>query len=69
MHYTREPRGFLFQILKFFSYFYGFGSSLKNFCYDKKIIKPKRVGAYVISVGNMTTGGVGKTPIVSEISK
>ena len=37
--------------------------------YDKKIIKPKRVNAYVISVGNMTTGGVGKTPVVSEIAK
>jgi len=42
---------------------------MKNFCYDKKIIKPKKVNAYVISVGNMTTGGVGKTPVVSEIAK
>ena len=37
--------------------------------YDKKIIKPKKVNAFVISVGNMTTGGVGKTPVVSEIAK
>jgi tetraacyldisaccharide 4'-kinase len=69
IHYTRNPEGILFDILKFGSYFYGFGSRLKNFLYDKKIIKPKRVNAYVISVGNMTTGGVGKTPVVSEIAK
>lgn len=69
LHYTREPKGILFGFLKFCSYFYGFGSRLKNFCYDKKILKPKKVNAYVISVGNMTTGGTGKTPVVSEIAK
>lgn len=69
IHYQREPQGVLFEILKFCSYFYGIGSRLKNFCYDKGLIKPKRVSAYVISVGNMTTGGVGKTPVVSEIAK
>lgn len=69
IHYQRDPQGVLFEILKFCSYFYGIGSRLKNFCYDKGLIKPKRVNAYVISVGNMTTGGVGKTPVVSEIAK
>ncbi len=69
IHYTKDPEGILFDILKFCSYFYGFGSRLKNFLYDNKLIKPKKVNAYVISVGNMTTGGVGKTPVVSEIAK
>ena len=69
IHYTRDPKGILFSILKFCSYFYGFGSRLKNYLYDKHILKPKRVNAYVISVGNMTTGGVGKTPVVTEIAK
>ena len=69
LHYTRDPEGILFDFLKFCSYFYAIGSRFKNFLYDKKIIKPKRVNAYVISVGNMTTGGVGKTPVVSEIAK
>lgn len=69
IHYTKEPEGILFDILKFCSYFYGFGSSLKNFLYDKKILRPKKINALVISVGNMTTGGVGKTPLVSEIAK
>ncbi len=69
LHYTKNPQGLLFDLLKFCSYFYGFGSRLKNFCYDKNLIKPKKVDAFVISVGNMTTGGVGKTPVVSEIAK
>lgn len=69
IHYTRDPQGVLFEILKFCSYFYGAGSRIKNFLYDKGILKPKRVAAYVISVGNMTTGGVGKTPVVAEIAK
>ncbi len=69
IHYQRDPQGILFEFLKFCSYFYGIGSRLKNFLYDKKFIKPNKVNAFVISVGNMTTGGVGKTPIVSEIAK
>ena len=69
MHYQRDSKGVLFDILKFCSYFYGFGSRMKNFLYDNKILKPKKVNAYVISVGNMTTGGGGKTPVVSEIAE
>ena len=69
LHYTREPKGVLFEILKFCSFFYGLGAHLKNFVYDKKILRPNKVDAFVISVGNMTTGGVGKTPVVSEIAK
>jgi len=69
IHYTRNPEGIIFDLLKFCSGFYGFGSRLKNFFYDKKLIKPKRVRALVISIGNMTTGGVGKTPVVMEFAK
>ena len=69
LHYNPYPHGILFDVLKFCSLFYGIGSGFKNFMYDKKILKPKKVDAYVISVGNMTTGGVGKTPVVSEIAK
>lgn len=67
LHYDKNAKGVL--ILNFASIFYGLASSLKNKLYDKNILKPKRVNAYVISVGNITTGGVGKTPVVSEIAK
>ena len=69
IHYTREPKGLLFEALKFCSLFYGAVSRFKNFLYDKKFFKPKKVKAFVISVGNMTTGGVGKTPVVTEIAQ
>ena len=69
IHYDKNASGAFFSILKFCSIFYGIGSGFKNFLYDKKILKPKKVDAYVISVGNFTTGGVGKTPIVAEIAR
>ena len=69
LHYTKEPKGLLFNLLKFCSIFYGVGSGFKNFLYDKNIIKPHKVDAFVISIGNFTTGGVGKTPVVAEIAK
>ena len=69
LHYTKEPKGFLFNILKFCSIFYGIGSGFKNFLYDRRFLKPKKVNAYVVSVGNLTTGGVGKTPVTAEIAK
>lgn len=31
MHYQRDSKGVLFDILKFCSYFYGFGSRMKIF--------------------------------------
>lgn len=69
IHYNKEAKGALVKVLEFASLFYAMGSGLKNFLYDKNILKPKKVNAYVISVGNITTGGVGKTPVVAEIAK
>lgn len=69
LHYDRNAKGFLVSLLEGCSYFYGIGSAFKNKLYDKKILKPKKVNAYVISVGNMTTGGVGKTPVVLELAR
>lgn len=69
IHYDKNATGFLVKLLEFASVFYGIGSGLKNKLYDTKILKPKKVNAFVISVGNITTGGVGKTPVVAEIAK
>ena len=69
IHYNKNAGGILFGILKFYSIFYGAGSRLKNILYDNNILKSQTVNAYVISVGNITTGGVGKTPVVSKIAK
>lgn len=69
IHYNKDAKGLLVKLLEFCSIFYGIGSGLKNKLYDSGIIKPKKVDAFVISVGNITTGGVGKTPFVSEIAR
>jgi len=69
IHYDKSANGFLFNLLKFCSVFYAIGSGLKNSLYAKNILKPKKVDAFVVSVGNLTTGGVGKTPVVAQIAK
>ena len=69
LHYDKNANGVLFNLLKFASICYGFASEVKNVLYDKGIVKPKKVDAFVISVGNFTTGGVGKTPVVAELAR
>lgn len=41
----------------------------KNLLYQKGWLKPANFQVPVISVGNLTTGGTGKTPIVLEVIK
>ena len=42
--------------------------SFRNWSYDKGIFSASRVTAPVISVGNITLGGTGKTPFVSYLA-
>ena len=69
IHYDKNAKGIVFSILKLASKFYGIASGIKNILYDNNILKSQKVEAVVISVGNITTGGVGKTPAVAEIAK
>jgi tetraacyldisaccharide 4'-kinase len=53
-------------MLKYFlyplSFVYGIVTSIRNFLYDSKILKSKAFQLPIISVGNLTVGGTGKTP-------
>lgn len=69
LHYDKDAKGFFYNVLGVCSLFYGAGSALKNLFYDKGLLKSFSVDAQVISVGNLTTGGVGKTPVVAGIAK
>lgn len=69
LHYDKKASGNFFNLLKACSIFYAIGSTTKNKLYEKQIIKPKKVDAFVVSVGNLTTGGVGKTPVVAQIAQ
>lgn len=42
---------------------------VRNLLYDRDVLKSYALGARTISVGNLTTGGTGKTPLVSLIAK
>jgi len=41
---------------------------IKNYLYDKNIVSPTKVGATVVSVGNISLGGAGKTPFTIALS-
>jgi tetraacyldisaccharide 4'-kinase len=41
---------------------------IRNWFFDKKVFKTEKVNAKIISVGNITIGGSGKTPLVIYLS-
>ncbi len=65
---TEKQKGvvasFLRGILTLFSFFYGILVRGVTFLYQKGWLKSVRVDVLVISVGNITLGGAGKTPLV-----
>jgi tetraacyldisaccharide 4'-kinase len=54
----------LILILSFLSLLYRLVASLRNWMYDQGIFKQERIPCKVISIGNITVGGMGKTPTV-----
>lgn len=48
---------------------YELGVRLRVAAYETEYLKRKRVAATVISIGNITVGGVGKTPIVEFVAR
>lgn len=50
-----------------FSWLYGLGVGIRNYLFDAEILKSKSYSVPVISVGNITVGGAGKTPHVEYL--
>ena len=42
---------------------YGAAIRVRNACWDLGLLTPEHVAAHVVSVGNLTVGGSGKTPV------
>jgi tetraacyldisaccharide 4'-kinase len=63
MKSVREQR-LLSWIMSPLAFVYAAGSRLKNAAYDFRLFKPRRLTWPVVSVGNLSVGGTGKTPMV-----
>ena len=49
------------------SWLYGFGTWIRNWMFDSKILKEEEFDIPIVGVGNITVGGTGKTPHVEYI--
>lgn len=51
------------------SFFYGLGIKIRGLAYQLGLQKRVKLPAFVVSVGNITVGGTGKTPVVIDLAK
>ncbi len=49
------------------SLLYGLGVGIRNKLFDWEIIRPRRFNFPIISIGNITVGGTGKTPLTEYL--
>ena len=61
-------RTLLEKALRLASRFYGAGAALRSAHYDSHPRRASRIGVPVVSVGNITVGGTGKTPMTLYIA-
>ena len=72
LHYKKNPSIYekaIIWLLRAVSIPYSLAVNVRNKMYEKKILPSYSSKSFVISVGNITTGGVGKTPFTLEIAK
>ena len=55
-------------MLSLLAYIYGKVADLRNHLYDRGVFESRHLGARTISIGNITTGGTGKTPLVAYVA-
>ena len=60
---------FLLAGLALLSGVYRFIIAARNFAYDKRLISSSKLPVPVVSIGNVTVGGTGKTPLVHLLAR
>ncbi|HVM33426.1 MAG TPA: tetraacyldisaccharide 4'-kinase [bacterium] len=63
------PQKWVMGFLQFLSFFYLAGWAARKTAYRGGLLRRKRLACPVISVGNLTTGGTGKTPVVIALAR
>jgi tetraacyldisaccharide 4'-kinase len=66
--YGRRTSLFFGAVLGFFSVLYGLAIGIRSVCYASGLIGRKRLAQRVVSIGNITLGGTGKTPAVMHVA-
>jgi tetraacyldisaccharide 4'-kinase len=56
-------------ILFFASRFYRMGNQFRIWLYDRRLIRNRALGCLVVSIGNLSCGGTGKTPVVEVFAR
>ncbi len=69
--YARDnpPEPFLAALLQGISFLYGTVQRVRTFCYRRRVFKSHELPCKVISVGNITVGGTGKTPMTVHVAE
>src|SRR5258707_14619784 len=55
--------------LRILSFLYLAIVQVRLYLYRKRILKERQLGCLVISIGNLTVGGTGKTPVVEKFAR
>ena len=72
LHYKKDltmAETIIVSALRTIGIFYNIATKTRNKLYDKKLLPTHSSKSFVVSIGNLTTGGVGKTPVTLEVAK